>query len=270
MSTFYETLEVSEQATPEQIRRAYRRLVLLTHPDRTPDPAAHERYLAINAAYDVLSQPARRQLYDAALAIRRRPVAPLAPAAAVGSASSRDRARARRRYPAAPPPGPRPDPYAHIYARYAPWGQRFCQLMLVFCSLLLLDCCLTREYRGEQVQTVERHSMSSRRSGSVTYYTFRTPHARFRSYDYDWARGTLLTIRRSALFGQIREVGVQGQVLQPADRVSIYGNFFFAPLLLAVLAAVGAWPRASHALVLNCSVGAGLLLLVVFYFLYSS
>ena len=33
MSTFYATLEVGEQATPEEIRRAYRRLVLLTHPD---------------------------------------------------------------------------------------------------------------------------------------------------------------------------------------------------------------------------------------------
>lgn len=267
MGTFYETLEVGEQATAEEIRRAYRRLVLLTHPDRTPDPAAHERYLAINTAYDVLSQPARRQLYDAALAIRRRPPTPAAAGPVASSASSR--ARTRRRPPTSPP-APRPDPYAHVYARYGPWGRRFCQLLLVFCGLLLLDCCLTREYRNEVVQAVERHSMSSRRSGSVTYYTFQTPHAHFRSYDYDWARGTVLTIRRSLLFRQIREVAVRGQALQPADRVSIYGNFLFAPLLLALLAAVGAWPRASPALVLNCSVGAGLLLLVVMYFLHSS
>ncbi|UOQ78667.1 J domain-containing protein [Hymenobacter sp. 5516J-16] len=170
MSTFYATLEVSEQATAEEIRRAYRRLVLLTHPDRTPDPAAHERYLAVNAAYDVLSQPERRQLYDAALAIWRRPPAP-APVATSPGRTNRDR---HRRPMAQVRRGPTPDPYAVVYARYAPWARRFCLLMLVFCGLLLVDFCWTREYPHEVVQAVERHSLSSRRSGMVTYYTFHT------------------------------------------------------------------------------------------------
>ena len=39
--------------------------MLLTHPDRTPDPNAHARYFAINAAYEVLSDPSRRFAYDA-------------------------------------------------------------------------------------------------------------------------------------------------------------------------------------------------------------
>ncbi|MDQ2771946.1 MAG: DnaJ domain-containing protein [Bacteroidota bacterium] len=62
--THYEVLELPENAPAADIRRAYRRLVLLTHPDRTPDPAAHARYLAINAAYEVLSDPGRRAGYD--------------------------------------------------------------------------------------------------------------------------------------------------------------------------------------------------------------
>ena len=60
----YEALELPATAPAADIRSAYRRLVLLTHPDRTPDPAAHARYLAINAAYEVLSDPARRATYD--------------------------------------------------------------------------------------------------------------------------------------------------------------------------------------------------------------
>ncbi|GGG28085.1 J domain-containing protein [Hymenobacter glacieicola] len=267
MSTFYATLEVSEQATAEEIRRAYRRLVLLTHPDRTPDPAAHERYLAINAAYDVLSQPERRQLYDAALAIRRRPPASVPPTAPPRLGRDRDRhrrpvAQARR--------GPSPDPYAVVFARYAPWARRFCVLMLVFCGLLLVDFCWTQEYPREVVQAVERHSLSSRRSGSVTYYTFHTQHANFRNYDYDWTIGTALAIRKSALFGQIREFAVSGKGWQRADQVSIYGNFLFAPLLLLLIAAAGAFWRRSNVFVFNCSLGCGLLLLVVLYFLISA
>ena len=64
--THYEVLELPENASTADIRRAYRRLVLLTHPDRTLDPAAHARYLAINAAYEVLADPGRRAVYDVA------------------------------------------------------------------------------------------------------------------------------------------------------------------------------------------------------------
>ncbi|OON66758.1 J domain-containing protein [Hymenobacter sp. CRA2] len=67
MSNYYQVLELGEQATAEEIRQAYLRLVRLTHPDRTPDPAAHRRYLLINEAYDTLRQPALRARYDASL-----------------------------------------------------------------------------------------------------------------------------------------------------------------------------------------------------------
>ncbi|KUG08188.1 J domain-containing protein [Solirubrum puertoriconensis] len=78
MRTYYQVLELSEQATAEDIRRAYLRLVRITHPDRTPDPAAHQRYLLVNEAYDTLRQPASRARYDAQLALQRQPVAPVA------------------------------------------------------------------------------------------------------------------------------------------------------------------------------------------------
>ncbi|GAB3830615.1 J domain-containing protein [Hymenobacter jeollabukensis] len=76
MSTYYQILELPEQATAADIRRAYLRLVRLTHPDRTPDPAAHRRYLLINEAYDTLRQPALRAHYDARLRAQRQPPRP--------------------------------------------------------------------------------------------------------------------------------------------------------------------------------------------------
>lgn len=65
---YYAVLGVDRRASAEEIKRAYRRLTLEYHPDRHPhDPEIHERYRAINQAYDVLSDAASRNRYDASL-----------------------------------------------------------------------------------------------------------------------------------------------------------------------------------------------------------
>jgi curved DNA-binding protein CbpA len=66
---YYQVLDVPVGASKEQITRAYRRLMRLTHPDNFQDPAqrakAEERAKLLNAAYGVLSRPDIRQQYDA-------------------------------------------------------------------------------------------------------------------------------------------------------------------------------------------------------------
>ena len=63
--THYETLEVSESATQEEIKGAYRRLAKKYHPDRNKKKGAEEKFKEINLAYQVLGDPGRRQSYDA-------------------------------------------------------------------------------------------------------------------------------------------------------------------------------------------------------------
>ncbi len=61
----YAVLGVPANATPDEIKAAYRRLALATHPDRHPgDPEAEERFRFISTAYSVLSDPAQRARYD--------------------------------------------------------------------------------------------------------------------------------------------------------------------------------------------------------------
>jgi molecular chaperone DnaJ len=60
----YEVLGVSKDATPEEIKKAYRRLARELHPDVNPSPDASERFKSVTHAYDVLSDPQQRQQYD--------------------------------------------------------------------------------------------------------------------------------------------------------------------------------------------------------------
>jgi curved DNA-binding protein CbpA len=81
----YGVLGVKQWATPDEIRRAYRRLAAANHPDRNRgDPWAEQRMAAINVAAGVLLHPDRRTSYD-----RQRV------AAANGGARHQDRNRAR-------------------------------------------------------------------------------------------------------------------------------------------------------------------------------
>jgi hypothetical protein len=91
--THYETLGVSETATPIEIKHAYRRLAKKYHPDRNKKKGAEEKFKEIGLAYQVLGDPSRRQSYDWDLRQSRKT------GAASGAASANSNA------PPPPPPG---------------------------------------------------------------------------------------------------------------------------------------------------------------------
>jgi molecular chaperone DnaJ len=62
---FYEVLEVSKKASPEEIKKAYRQQALKFHPDRNPgDKASEEKFKEAAEAYEVLSDPQKKARYD--------------------------------------------------------------------------------------------------------------------------------------------------------------------------------------------------------------
>lgn len=100
---YYGELGLDQDATPGEVRSAYRRLARKCHPDVNPDDChAEERIKAINEAYAVLSDPVARRAYDA----RR-----------LGSASARP---GRARTPASAAPAHRSSPSAGASARPGP------------------------------------------------------------------------------------------------------------------------------------------------------
>ncbi len=66
MATLYETLGVGEHATEEEIKRAYRKAAMRSHPDRNAgnEDAARATFQEIKEAYAILSDPAQREVYD--------------------------------------------------------------------------------------------------------------------------------------------------------------------------------------------------------------
>ena len=62
---YHEILNVTKDASSEEIKKAYRKLALECHPDRNPgNKAAEERFKEISEAYSVLSDPEKRDRYN--------------------------------------------------------------------------------------------------------------------------------------------------------------------------------------------------------------
>lgn len=65
MADYYDILEISKTATPDEVKKAYRKKALKFHPDKNPgDSEAEKKFKEISEAYEVLSDEKKRQTYD--------------------------------------------------------------------------------------------------------------------------------------------------------------------------------------------------------------
>ena len=64
MKDYYEVLGVSKNASDQEIKTAYRKLALKWHPDRNKTTGAADKFKEINRAFEVLSDPTKKQTYD--------------------------------------------------------------------------------------------------------------------------------------------------------------------------------------------------------------
>ena len=76
--TLYQTLQVDQDADPDVIEAAFKRLALKYHPDRSKDSEAPAKMREVLAAKDVLADPKRRLAYDRSIGIVREAPKPVA------------------------------------------------------------------------------------------------------------------------------------------------------------------------------------------------
>src|ERR1700759_2996341 len=62
---YYEVLGVPKGTTQEEVKKAYRKLAVQYHPDKNPgDKSAEEKFKELSEAYEILSNPQKKQMYD--------------------------------------------------------------------------------------------------------------------------------------------------------------------------------------------------------------
>ncbi|HEX8428453.1 J domain-containing protein [Hymenobacter sp.] len=255
MTTYYAVLGISEQATPDDIRRAYRRLVLLTHPDRTPDPAAHQRFLAVNEAYEALNEPSRRYFYDTQLREIRNRVRPLQ------SAPPPTAARTPRRPP--PPPIWRRRSYAPKklnFPAYARTARRWGKWLAVLPALILFDFFVLRHY-----VTTDFVSIGASRDGTGRLYNWVvTSHGEFNTAAEIPLDTSGFRVQTSWLFKFIHEAYLPDGTALPLH--SAFGSLLGFTVLLLLLAAATQLKHLSDAARVNVTIVAavvGVILLLM-------
>lgn len=70
-SNFYKLLEVDQHCKIEEIKESYRQLAMQFHPDTSTELDAHEIFVRLNSAYEVLTNPIKRKKYDAGITYAR-------------------------------------------------------------------------------------------------------------------------------------------------------------------------------------------------------
>jgi hypothetical protein len=233
---YYQVLGVKYSASYDEIKRAYRRLAVLYHPDKNRDPAAENVFKNINEAYDVLSDPAKKRLYDL------RMQAPFADVVEDSPPRHRDPAYRSSR-PRTPRKGER-ERMRQLMREYMPWTIRITQFCFVFSLLIVVDYMMPMRVNSlEIVETNVRRTYT--RNFATTWWVIRTDggHVIDVSYEFSdhFATGRQIEIFSTRLLNVPRRL--QSDTLAVRLNKSIYGNFLFAPIALLFFSTLGLFFR---------------------------
>ena len=252
---YYQTLGVKYSASHEEIKRAYRKLAVLYHPDKNPDPAAENIFKNINEAYDVLGDPVKKNMYDLQFQSpftstpheeprRHRDPAYRATRPKVHRQSERERLR-------------------DITKEYMPWATRITQFCFGFSLLILMDYVLPNRVTHQKIiETNVRRTIT--RNYSTTWWVIKTDRGQTIDITYEFsdhfATGREIDISNTWLFNVPRKV--ESDTIAVRLKKSIYGNFIFAPIALLFFSALGIFFRKNVEYGFNLSITSFLILIL--------
>lgn len=257
MKDYYYLLGIAKFSDGHEIKKAYRKLAVMYHPDKNPDPKAHEYFAEVTEAYNVLSDPKKKSDYDLQLANPFFETATLKP-----EPKHRDPAYKKQR----PNPGYKSQKQRlfEMMTAYLPMMHKLLYAAAVFIAVFLIDTLLTSS--TETVSVIEiRHSSNARNYfaylSTGDSYKIRSDDAMMIALDtpMQFEKSTLLRIPLSL-------TNTVGQTFR--FPVTLRGNFIFLPLSLLVVTLAGFAFRKRTETSFNCSVFAAVFLIFNLVFLF--
>jgi len=256
MKDYYPILGVNRTASAEEIKRVYRRLAVKYHPDKNPDPEAEALFKEINEAYDVLSDPEKKWLYDQRREPRYRSytVTPVAPDAAPVRVNNND-PRYRRRRPASAPPPIHKATAADLCRQYlghvlwVNWAG--CAVVI----LLIMDFILPQRIAHE---TVERVDSAVRPAYEIVLMKSGREIKLYGHEATDFEEGQSVIIMHTPFLQTVRYLSDMSRKHEVA-LYGIYGSPVFIPFILMITSVLGLLRRKSAEIRFSFSIASAFL-----------
>jgi hypothetical protein len=267
IKNYYQVLGVEKSADSATIKSAYRSLAVRFHPDKSPDPGAHNRFVEINEAYQVLNDPQKRLRYNYLYDTYILGIPAQRPVPSRGAAT-------QARYRQTPPANRTPFSSQQRtgrpkYARsargrtieeikLAPWARSlyllFSASCLVFVLAIAIDFFMPLRYKNALLEDyIDLVNIRPINSGLGGYYidvanqqvTIVNPQL----------LSNRVILHTTDILGLVREVTLyyNGVPLTVRAAYSLYDSFIFLPLALLVTSVLGLVYRKSDLFTLRIS-----------------
>jgi curved DNA-binding protein CbpA len=260
MEDYYQILGISPRATQLEVKRAFRKLAILYHPDKNKTIDGEEKFKQINQAYEVLSDPAERSQYDLSLFYP----------GYQQTAKSNHRDPAYRRRPAYPQREPAPS-VQELMAEYLPKFRWACWAGLILCFFVALDYMIPFDTYQEDITEINRMYRTGRGGGTIYDHdeliTKSGMIINLHDEDaFNFQNARYIIVVQTRLFKKIVTVSTPDRAFK-VRVAAIYAGLLFIPGILFLSSILGVAIRKNVEFPFNLTIVSFVLLIIVGYLL---
>jgi hypothetical protein len=237
LKDYYQVLRINRQASGPEVKRAYRRLAILFHPDRNQSSEALRLFQEINEAHEVLSDPERRIQYDDLLAGRIHVTVPEPPP----GGWHRDPAYRRRQQQGYRPTKSGPSEKLLMMLHMLKYLRTTSFIGLAWCGMLLLDYWLPFDVSREKVLPDGYRKISWKTHHEPNVVVTEKEHqfpVPVQGVDY-FPVGSSVDVVTSRMLHVLVRVEAEDDRFIISSLASVYQNMMLVPALLFLISLAG-------------------------------